>query len=451
MKEHQTTGTLRSPFVSTQGAMSRRRFLRGTGIMLSLPLLEAMVPAFARPAVAAPGSPGAKPRRVLAICNNLGLLPSEFFPKDSGPNYTLSPYLELLAGYRNEFTVFSGVSHPDVDGGHPADNCFLTAAPHPGRGGFRNTISLDQFMAERIGHLTRFPSLNLGVNVQQGARSLSWTSSGVLIPCEEKASEVFRHMFIQGTKDETEAQVRRLELGQSILDAVADQAKALQRDVGARDRDRLDQYFTSVRELEKRMSMSREWEHKPKPIVSAPCPLDPESPREYMEKVKLMYDMARLAFETDSTRLVALLLDSVNSPAIDLDGIKITDGYHNLSHHGKSETKLAQLKAIDRWHMKLLADLYGELKAVREESETLLDRTMILYGTNLGNADTHVTTNLPTIFAGGGFKHGQHLLFDKDRNYPLPNLFVSMLQRMGLDVDKFASATGTMRGLEFAS
>ena len=451
MKEHQTTGTLRSPFVSTQGAMSRRRFLRGTGIMLSLPLLEAMVPAFARPAVAAPGSPGAKPRRVLAICNNLGLLPSEFFPKDSGPNYTLSPYLELLAGYRNEFTVFSGVSHPDVDGGHPADNCFLTAAPHPGRGGFRNTISLDQFMAERIGHLTRFPSLNLGVNVQQGARSLSWTSSGVLIPCEEKASEVFRHMFIQGTKDETEAQVRRLELGQSILDAVADQAKALQRDVGARDRDRLDQYFTSVRELEKRMSMSREWEHEPKPIVSAPCPLDPESPREYMEKVKLMYDMARLAFETDSTRLVALLLDSVNSPAIDLDGIKITDGYHNLSHHGKSETKLAQLKAIDRWHMKLLADLYGELKAVREESETLLDRTMILYGTNLGNADTHVTTNLPTIFAGGGFKHGQHLLFDKDRNYPLPNLFVSMLQRMGLDVDKFASATGTMRGLEFAS
>jgi hypothetical protein len=257
-------------------------------------------------------------------------------------------------------------------------------------------------------------------------------------------------MFIQGTKDETDAQVRRLQLGLSILDAVAGQVKALQRNVGARDRDRLDQYFTSVRELERNMKMSREWEYKPKPSVKAPIPLDPASPREYMAKVQLMYDMARLAFETDSTRLVTLLLDSVNSPAIELDGIKITDGYHNLSHHGKSEAKLEQLKAIDQWHMKLLANLFSELKAVGEQDDTLLDRTMILYGSNLGNANTHVTTNLPTLFAGGGFKHGQHLAFDKDRNYPLPNLFVSMLERMGLEVDKFASATGSMRGLALA-
>jgi uncharacterized protein DUF1552 len=387
---------------------------------------------------------------MLAICNNLGLLPDQFFPKDKGRDYTLSPYLEVLKDHRNDFTVFSGVSHPDVDGGHPADNCFLTAAPHPGRGGFRNTISLDQFMAERIGHLTRFPSLNLGVNVEQGQRSLAWTSSGVLIPSEEKASDVFRRMFIQGTADEMADQVRRLQLGESILDAVADQAKDLQRTVGVRDRERLDQYFTSVRELEKRMAMSREWEHKPKPVVKAPVPLDPASPREYMEKVKLMYDMARLAFETDSCRLVTLLLDSVNSPAIEIDGVKITDGYHNLSHHGRSEAKLSQLRAIDEWHMKLLAGLFSELKSVQEDGENLLDRTMILYGTNLGNANTHVTTNLPTIFAGGGFKHGQHIAFDQERNYPLPNLFVSMLRRMELDVDKFASATGPMRGLDLA-
>ena len=169
-----------------------------------------------------------------------------------------------------------------------------------------------------------------------------------------------------------------------------------------------------------------------------------------MDKVKLMYDMARLAFETDSTRSVALLLDSVNSPAIELDGVKVTDGYHNLSHHGKSEAKLSQLKAIDEWHMKLLANLFTELKSVREDGETLFDRTMILYGSNLGNANTHVTTNLPTLFAGGGFKHGQHLAFDTEHNYPLPNLFVSMLQRLGLGVDRFASSTGTMRGLELA-
>jgi hypothetical protein len=448
MKTKLPNDTPHIPFVASGRGISRRCFLRGAGIALSLPLLEAMVPAFTSAAAQTGIVPGAKPRRMLAICNNLGLLPDQFFPKNAGRDYTLSPYLELLKEHRKDLTVFSGVSHPDVDGGHPADNCFLTAAPHPGRGGFRNSISLDQFMAERIGHLTRFPSLNLGVNVEQGQRSLSWTSSGVLIPCEEKAADVFRRMFIQGSKDEMDNQVRRLELGKSILDVVADQAQALQRNVGSRDRERLDQYFTSVRELERRMAMSREWEHKPKPQVRAPVPLDPASPREYMEKVKLMYDMARLAFETDSTRLVALLLDSVNSPAIEIEGVKITDGYHNLSHHGRSETKLAQLKAIDEWHMKLLANLFSELKGVRENDDTLLDRTMILYGTNLGNANTHVTTNLPTLFAGGGFKHGQHLAFDQDRNYPLPNLFVSMLQRMGLETNKFASATGPMRGLD---
>ena len=411
-----------------------------------------MTPAFATLAKkGASATPGGKPRRLFAICNNLGLLPEQFFPKQAGRDYPLSPYLEVLEEHRDDFTVFSGVWHPDVDGGHPADNCFLTAAPHPGSGGFRNTISLDQYIAERIGHLTRFPSLTLGVNVQRGQRSLSWTGSGVLIPCEEKASDVFRRMFIQGTPAETEAQVKKLELGQSILDAVAGQAKELQRQVGARDRERLDQYFTSVRDLEERMKMSRDWERKPRPVVKAAIPVDPASPREYMEKVKLMYDMARLAFETDSTRSVSLLLDSVNSPAIELGEVKTSDGYHNLSHHGKSEAKLAELKAIDRWHMKLLANLFSELKAVREDGEPLIDRTMVLYGSNLGNANTHVTTNLPVLFAGGGFKHGQHLAFDTVHNYPLPNLFVSMLQRMGLETNRFATSTGTMRGLDMSA
>jgi BMFP domain-containing protein YqiC len=414
-----------------------------------------MKPAFGAAASAAVDgaaaiTPDGKPRRMLAICNNLGLLPDQFFPKETGRDYAPSPYLEILDDHRDDFTVFSGVSHPDVDGGHPADICFLTAAPHPGSSGFRNTISLDQFIAEQIGHLTRFPSLTLGVNVQQGLRSLSWTSSGVMIPCEEKAADVFRRMFLSGTQEEVDKQVRKLELGQSILDAVAGQAKDLQRSVGSRDRDRLDQYFTSVRDLEQRMKMSREWERKPKPVVNVPVPLDPASPSAYMEKVRLMYDMARLAFETDSTRLITLLLDSVNSPALDLDDHKTTDDYHNLSHHGRSEVKLKQLKAIDEWHMKLLANLFYDLKNVKEEDDSLFDRTMVLYGTNLGNANTHVTTNLPTLFAGGGFRHGQHLAFDRDRNYPLPNLYVSMLQRMGLPVDKFASSTSTMRGLEMA-
>ena len=433
-----------SPYVAFQRSVSRRRFLAGTGVLLALPMLDAMTPAFA---AASPES--AKPRRMLGICNNLGLVPDYFFPTGAGKDYKPSIYLELLKEHRNDFTVFSGVSHPDVDGGHPADNCFLTAAPHPSSGGFRNTLSLDQFISERIGHLTRYPSMTLGVNCARGSRSLSWTAGGVMIPTEEKPSEVFRKMFMGGSTKEVAAQERRLVLGQSILDAVGGQAGELRRTMGTQDRDRLDQYFTSVRELEQRMQMSKEWEKKPRPVATTASPLDPSTAKEYMDKVRLMYDMARLCFETDSSRAVTLMLDSVNTPALDIDHVHTTtDGYHSLSHHGKSAKKLDQLKQIDSMHMHLLAKLMADLKTSKEEGAPLLDRTMILYGSNLGNASAHTTTNLPTLFMGGGFNHGQHLVFDTERNYPLPNLFVSMLQRTGIDADKFASSTGTMRGLK---
>ena len=437
---------IRAPFIATPQALSRRRFLQGVGVAMSLPLLDAMLPRTARGASSSPLAPNATPRRMFGICNNLGLLPDQFFPTGTGREYTPSPYLKLLEAHRNDFTVISGVSHPNVDGGHPSDISFLTAAAHPASSSFRNTISLDQFIAERIGTLTRFPSLTLAVNGT--ARSLSWTGAGVAIPPEESAVEVFNQLFLQGTPEEIEAQVHRLDTGRSILDAVGAQAKELQRDVGARDRIRLEQYFTSVRDLEHRLQESREWERKPKPVVNYAAPTGLTSPAQYMDKVKAMYDLARLAFETDSTRSITLMLNSVATPVVTLRGATITDSYHNLSHHGKSDDKLAQLKVLDEWHMKLLANLFSDLKAVSEGEETLLDRTMILYGSNLGDANAHSTTNLPTLFAGGGFRHGQHLAFDRAQNYPLPNLFVSMLQRVGLEEDKFASSTGTMRGLE---
>jgi hypothetical protein len=439
---------LRGPFFATRKALSRRRFLGGAGVALSLPLLDAMSPPLARAAGTGPLSAAGKPRRMFGICNNLGLRPDLFFPADAGRDYTASPYLELLKAHRGDFTVISGVSHPNVDGGHPADISFLTAAPHPASSSFRNTISLDQHIAERIGTLTRFPSLTLSVN--GAARGLSWTGAGVAIPPEERASEVFNQLFLQGTPEQVEAQIHRLDTGRSILDAVADQAKSLEREVGARDRSRLEQYFTGVRDLEVRLQESREWERRPKPVVKMAAPPEFGSPAQYMDKLAAMYDLARLAFETDSTRAITLMLNSIATPALTIPGATITDSYHNLSHHGKTEEKLAQLKVLDEWHMKLLAKLFGDLKAVSEDGEPLLDRTMILYGSNLGDANAHSTVNLPTLFAGGGFRHGQHLAFDRAQNYPLPNLFVSMLQGMGIEEDKFASSTGTMRGLELA-
>ncbi len=448
MKSHLATRP-DAPFVATRRPLSRRRFLQGAGIALSLPFLDSMIPSFARAqSASSPLAPGAKPRRMLGICNNLGLLPDLFFPTGSGRDYKASPYLEVLQPHRNDFSVFSGVSHPNVDGGHPADICFLTAAPHPGSSSFRNTISLDQHIAERIGILTRFPSLTLGVNTR--SRSLSWTGTGVAIPPEDKAAEVFKQLFLQGTPEQVAAQIRRLDTGRSILDTIAGQAKDLQRSVTARDRDRLDQYFTSVRDLENRLQASRGWEGKPKPVVNAPVPVDPASPAAYMEKVKIMYDLARLSFETDSTRSITLMLDSVSTPVLEIPDATITDGYHNLSHHGRSEDKRSQLKTIDQLHMKLLGELIADLKAVKDGEDSLLDRTMVLYGSNFGDANQHTCFNMPTILAGGGFKHGQHLAFSTTQNYPLPNLFVSMLQRMGIDEGKFASATGTMRGLDLA-
>jgi hypothetical protein len=449
MKENRAQRTAFGPGSVTRQSIPRRCFLKGAGVAMSLPYLEAMLPAFARAAYAGTSQDArGRPRRMLAICNNLGVLPEHFFPVDDGFEYESSHYLRFLQEHRADFTVFSGVSHPNVDGGHPSDISFLTAAPHPASSSFRNSISLDQHIAEHIGVFTRFPSLTLAVN---GNRSLSWTASGVAIPPEQSASNVFQQLFLQGTPAEVEAKIREIDTGRSILDTVSQQAQALERKVGAGDRDRLEQYFSSVRDLETRLQAARSWENKPKPVVDEPPPNDPTSSAQFIQKIEVMYRIARLAFETDSTRAITLMQNGVATPAMQIQGAMISDGYHNLSHHGKSEEKLVQLKVIDEWQMRTLAGLLQELKSVEEEGETLLERTMVLYGSNLGDANAHSTANMPILLAGGGFRHGQHLRFDPANNYPLPNLFVSMLQRMDVEADVFASATGTMRGLEMTS
>lgn len=414
--------------------VSRRAFLRGSGAALALPLLEAMRPTCARAAE----SPA--PRRMIAVETNQGIVPQFFFPKD-GAKGAASPYLDILKSHRDRLTAFSGVSHPEVDGGHTAEVCFLTAAPHPGRAGFRNTISLDQYAAERIGHSTRFPSLTLSVNTRA---SISYTGAGVQVPGEDSPSRLFRRLFVQGTAAEVDAQVERLRIGQSVLDSVGDRAKSLGRAVGPGDRDKLDEYFTGVRELETRLHAAAEWERKPKPKVNVPAPADVNDPGALVEKLRTLFDLARLAFVTDSTRLVTVYVYQ-NNARVNIDGV--LEATHPLTHHGNRPEKLDQLRLIEGAQFAELDRLLTGLKSATEGGETLLDRTMVLFGTCMGNANAHSNTNLPVVLAGGGFKHAGHLAFDRDRNYPLPNLYVSMLQRLGIETDKFASATGTMRGL----
>jgi hypothetical protein len=415
--------------------------LRGSGVSLALPWLEALT---ARASVGAAGPP----MRAIFISNNLGVLPKPFFPEGTGADYTPSPLLERLAAQRADFTVVSGLSHPNVRGGHSTENCFLTAARNPTASGFRNTISLDQFAAERVGHLTRFATLNLGVNIDRGNRSLAWTRDGSLIPAEDRPSRLFERLFVEGTAAEVAARRRRLRERESILDALADDARRLEARVSAADRRRLEQYLTSVRELEDRLQVAGAWEERPRPAAPAARPADVTDRARLFEGFEAMLAMARLALETDSTRLVTLMVDAFATPAFRLDDERTTtDGYHNLSHHGQSAEKLAQLEQADRWQMDLLGAFLAALADRREGDGRLLDRTIVLYGSNLGDANTHDNTNLPILLAGGGFRHGSHLAHPHDDNRPLSNLFVSILRRLGIEADAFGSSTGPLAGL----
>ena len=428
--------------------MPRRHFLRTAGVALSLPVLDVMSPRWARgQASSSPMDPGAKPRRMLGIINNLGYLIANYIPTGGGRDYKPSEYIEIIKEHRNDFTVFSGVTLPAVQGSHPTQVAWLTGAPNPSSSGFRNTISLDQVVSDNIGTLTRFPSLSLAVNTRSW--SLSFTGSGVAVPPEDKAAEVFKQLFVQGSATEIEEKVMELQNGRSILDLLSGQVKALERDLGAPDRERMDQFLTSVRSLESRLQASEGWERKPKPVVDVPEPVDPKSPARLFEKIKVMYDIATLVLQTDSSRAITLFIDAAGTPAVSGQfGVPITEGYHGLSHHGKMPDKLAQHHALDLENFKALNNLLSGLKDAKEDGETLLDRTNVLWGSNLSDANAHLSNNLPFILAGGGWKHGQHLGFDVNRPYPLTNVYLSVLNRMGIDHDRFSSSTGTCRGLE---
>lgn len=411
---------------TTPRPLSRRTFLRGAGVALALPWLESMSRGQA---------PAPAPRRMVCIETNMGILPNFFFPEAAGRDYALTPYLEKLAAVRNKMTVFSGCSHPGVTGGHAAEKCFLTGTPHPERGGFRNWVSVDQFAAERIGNHTRYPSLVLAVS-NENNQTLSFTRSGAPISAERSANRLFRRLFMQGRPEDVAANVEALRQDQSMLDFVADQTRRLNRQVTPSDRQRLDQYFSSVRDLERRLHSAEEWEHRPKPRVDAQPPTDIDDMREFARKTQLMLDVVKLALETDSTRFISVFID--------------TTVIHNITHHGNRPEVLAELRAKEESQFDALGAFLRALDGHREGATTLLDRTMVLYGTCMGSANSHANNNLPALLAGGGFRHGQHLAFDTSNNYPLTNLFVSMLQRLGIETNEFSTGRGTFRGLEMA-
>jgi hypothetical protein len=330
-----------------------------------------------------------------------------------------------------------------VGGGHYSGKSFLTAAKHPHSAGFKNTISLDQLAAEKLGTATRFRSLSLSMS----GPGLSWSRSGVEIPSEVRPSHVFQKLFLEGKPSEKALQVQRLSDGQSVLDVVRDKAGRMQKQLGGRDREKMEQYLNAVREAEQRLQKAQAWEKRPKPKVDVPPPRDETDHARMLERLSLLYEMTYLALETDSTRFITLFDTGMNAvptiPGVDTD-------YHMLSHHGKDPGKIAQLTIVETEVIKVLGRFLKKLKDSQEAGASLLDRTMVLFGSNLGNASSHDSKNMPILLAGGGFKHGQHLAFDQSNNYPLPKLYISMLQRLGIETDTFSETTGTLDGLEMA-
>jgi hypothetical protein len=416
--------------IATRCHLDRRAFLRGAGTVLSLPFLEAMVPAFATRAQAINAQP---PQRFIAMCATLGFHTPFLFPKETGADYTLTPYLEPLKDLKNDFSVISGLQHEEQNGanGHTSEMTWLTSAKHPGLAGFKNTISIDQLIAEKIGSQTRFPSLILGT----GSDSMSWSASGVPLPAEPSPSNAFRQLFVDGTKLEVEAQVRGLTRGRSILDTVMAQAKNLRAELGKRDQEKLDEYFSAVRDLEGRLVQNEAWVQRPKPKVDAKPPTDIQSRTDAIGRMNLMFDLIVLALQTDSTRTITLRLSGMNAVP-EIEGVK--NDWHNLSHHGQDPQKIEELKVIEKAEFKALAAFLTKMK-----SASLLDSTSVMFGSNLGNASAHSTANIPLLLAGGGYRHGRHIAIDKGKHV-FSDLFVSLAQRMGAEVGQFGFSKGVL-------
>jgi hypothetical protein len=408
--------------------IDRRNFLRAAGVTLALPWLESFTGA----------KPAAPPRRAVFICTALGLHSPCLFPQTTGANYETTEYLSLIEEHRGDFTLFSGLSHPDQGGQHETERTFLSAARNPQQDGFRNSVSVDQFAAGKLGYVTRFPSISLSSN---GSSSQSFTSGGVMVPAEHSPARMFAKMFLQGNPDEVARQKQKLADGRSVLDELMNQSKALSRGATAADREKLDEYFESVRKTERDLREARAWMDRPKSKVDANQPQDIYNKTDMIGRIRLLMDLVPLIVQTDSSRVISVVIqDHLSIPQV----AGVESEHHNLSHHGRDPKKIAQLKKIETEILSQYGNLLTQLKAKKEAGGSLLDNTMTLFGSNLGNANAHDPRNVPIFLAGGNFKHGRHIAHNRQDNTPLSNLFVTMLQNMGIEADRFATSSGTL-------
>ena len=408
--------------------LNRRRFLRGAGVALLLPAMESFA---AGPTAENP------PRRLVCVGNHLGFFPGNFFPKTAGKNYVPTATLKPLEAHRDDVTVFSHLDH-ELNGGHKTVQGFLTSIKKEDAAGFpEKNISLDQAAAEHVGGSTRFPSVNTGIN---NGTDMCWTRAGVHVPPINNPAVLFRGLFVDTPRGERAAERERLKQRGSVLDALRDSANALSRTLGAADRDKLNQYLTSVREVERRLQMSWEWIDRPKPKSPIVEVLNEE--RRHIDEIALLYDLLALALQTDSTR-VATLETGLGFRTSELD----LDSYHGLSHHGKSPDRIDQLKVVEAFLTGKLRDFISRLKEAR-----IFDETLIVFGSGMSDGSTHSNRNLPVLLAGGGLQHQGHVVCpaEKHKRVPLSNLWLSVLHWFGSERERFGRSTGTFSPMKIS-
>lgn len=430
--------------------MDRREFLRSAGVSIALPFFPSlMLPTSAL--ASGTGQSGAQPRMV-CIGNMLGFYPGAFWPELQGEpdpsgltiarDFTWGRTTAPLEAIRDRIVMIGGLDH-DTKGGHFSIHSFLSGVRQIDAKSMPNgNVTIDQFAAEQIPGQTRFPSLTIGSEDGiHGGCQISWTRTGNRVPPIPGPEQLFNLLFVQTSAKDREAAAGRFQLQNSILDHVLNDAQRFERQLNQQDRHKLDEYLSSVRDVEKRIAMRRNWVDVPKPEAPFAAPKN----RNMVEDLPLLYDLIALALQTNSTRIATLEIGGDFNPA-DL-GVK--GGYHALSHHGHLEDRIEALITLETYQVEQFVRFIQKLSEMEDQGGRLIDSTTVLFGSGMGNANSHTNTNLPVVLAGGSFEHGRLLAFDSKDSHrpPLTNLFVSMLQEFGIPADKFATSTGTLRGL----
>ena len=419
---------------------SRRRFiLRSLGASLALPSLPSLLASAVggTSSVQTARGAGTGARRFVAVGNLLGFQVKQLFPETTGSAYEQTTLLKPLWDVRRHFTVYRGLDH-GLKGGHFAVHSFLSGVLNSeAQNRPQGNVTIDQFMADEIGHQTRFPSLTVGSEGGiHGGCQIAWTRAGVRVPPISGPAELFDRLFVDDSAARRERRDRDNRLQASVLDTVLGEANSLARRVNREDKEKLDEYFTSIRDVEKRLELRRRWASQPKPKPPFERPVN----RSRVADLPLLYELLALALQTDATRIATLEIGGDYLP----QDLGIDKSYHGLSHHGNDEAAIRHLITLETHQVEQFGKFIARLAAMNDGERTLLDSTAVLFGSGIGDANTHKNSDLPILLAGGGYRHGEYrrLPASGPNKVPLCNLFVDIAQRMGVAAESFGSSTG---------